>query len=564
MIAASVKLPSHRFNYWTDPIGRHKPCVLIVGAGLSMGLAPLPGKLVNELIPKQEAIEKNLGIQTDFPLNEKEPQTLYQWADRCIAEIKLQTNDAEQAKLKFISAIGLMNDERFAAKANVPARGATPRHRIIARLAREGCIENVWSINWDLWLEAAFDCVGMTSVQYHSGYGVLPQCWKTQYETWVPPNPPQGGKQTVTLFKPHGCIGDLHRGGKVLLITESELGEPFGDSLNQTVTRMKKDLTANALCVMGWSASEPYLQTIFQDLKAANCLSGSLAIIDPYPKIGPAEFGNTHALLIDAYGKTNSDAICKVESENFGTTDDLMLWIQLQRGLNALKAACSSQQCIVQLLDSHLQTLESPVPNSFALGWVSSWFDTFLPVWLRLCFNCKAETFMAAGAVVHPDCLPLRLRDAHIPWGDLDKIRNDLISAALIYMQLAQIEPQDTAQLPWDFESYPGAFWHIEERHLLIPVPIWAEEKCISLAVLKPLMESRQWGDKGRIRALSVLPITYDNEGQCRINDQAAQLSRWRQELSGLMPHAQFASEKSIGVASLSDLNHRSTVKQAA
>lgn len=565
MVAASAQLPSHRFNYWTDLTANHKPCVLIVGAGLSSGLAPRPDELILELIPKQESIEKTLGIQTNFFLSKQNTETLYQWADRCIAEISLQTKDEKQAKLKFVNAIGLTNDERFAAKANVPTRGVTPRHRVIARLAREGSIDNVWSINWDLWLEASFDSVGMKHIIYSAGLGSdLPQAWKMTYETWVPPNPPQVDSQTITLFKPHGCISALHRGSTVLLITESELGKQLSAPHNQSVTRMKKDLTGNALCVMGWSASEPYLQAVFRELNEAQCLSASsLAIIDPFPKIDSSDANkNTHSFLIDAYEKTNKDVLCKVGTENFDTTDDLMLWIQSQRGLNALRAACHGNKSVVKILDTHLVAIEFPQPRDCTLSWVSSWFDTFLPVWLRLCFNCKAETFVAAGKPVHPDFLPLRLRDAHIPWGDLDKVRKDLKAAALIYMQIANASGMDAEQMRWDFESYPGALWCTQERHLFVPVPIWADEDCISLAVLKPLMESRQWADKGRIRSLSVLPITYD-EGLVLTTDWTVRLLRWKQELSGLMPHAKFAVDAGIGVVSLNDLINGSTIVKA-
>jgi hypothetical protein len=438
MTLSTITLPSHRFNYWTEVVKKHKPCVLIVGAGLSSDLAPRPDQLVRELFPRQESIQKNLQITVEFKLDANKPDTLYQWAEHCIDAIKERGIDENQAKRQFLDAIGLTSDGRFAAKANVPARGATPRHRVIARLAREGRIENVWSLNWDLWLEAAFDCVGMTAIQYASVFkNAFPRYWKTQYESWVPSTqPPEEIEENVTVFKPHGCIRSLHHGNPTFVITATELAQKRSGFSETAMARMTADLKGNALCVIGWSVSEPYIRPLFENLKYVHCLTGSLAIIDPNPN------DDGHNFLINAYDKTNDESICKVQIKGFGTTDDLMLWIQLQRGLNSLKAACNGLNNIVNFLDAHLKEADFPYPNTSYLGWAASWFDSFLPVWLRLCFNCKAEIFMSAGAPVSHEFLPLQLRDAHVPWGDLDRPRKDLRAAALIYVKLAAAEKQ--------------------------------------------------------------------------------------------------------------------------
>jgi hypothetical protein len=76
-------------------------------------------------------------------------------------------------------------------------------------------------------------------------------------------------------------------------------------------------------------------------------------------------------------------------------------------------------------------------------------------------------------------------------------------------------------------------------------------------------MESRQWSDKGRIRILSVMPIQYD-QGSAVTDDRAEKVSRWKQELSNLMPHAAFAADGGISVVTLSELQLKRSVKEAA
>lgn len=113
----TIKLPGHGFNYWTDPVSKQIP-VLIIGAGFSSGLAPRPDELVEDLQPKQIDIEARLGVNTGFELDKSSSLTLYMWAERCISELTKKMSEKE-AKVLFARAIGLMTDARFAARANV-------------------------------------------------------------------------------------------------------------------------------------------------------------------------------------------------------------------------------------------------------------------------------------------------------------------------------------------------------------------------------------------------------------------------------------------------------------
>lgn len=164
----TITLPGHSFPYWSDPGEHHSPPALVIGAGFSTPQVRLPYQLTVHYAEQQNAIEKALCIATsfNFKLNENgkanDPDDLYCWAERCVNElIKKPGATADTAKRRFISAIGLLEDQQFAATANIPLRGTTPRHRVLARFAREGCIYSLWSLNWDLWLEAAFEAVGL-------------------------------------------------------------------------------------------------------------------------------------------------------------------------------------------------------------------------------------------------------------------------------------------------------------------------------------------------------------------------------------------------------------------
>lgn len=540
----NIKLPKHRFEYWTNPSSKHTP-VLIVGAGLSSGLAPRPDELIRDLIPKQHDIEDDLGVKTGIQLDLYDSKTLYHWAGRCIAEL-LQEMPESKAKIRFATAIGLMNDARFAAKANVPLRGTTPRHRVIARLAREGRIRSVWSTNWDLWLEAAFESVGIECITKATANDLsLPKSWISRYEGWVPPTPPTSDEETLTLFKPHGCIRALHEGNTRFLVTDSELNKSLRDHEPQCVVRMKADLTNADTCIIGWSASENYLQQLFADLKDASVLSNSLAIVDPFPKLNSLiENESGHLKLINAYGKEADDVVCEVKPSGLGSTDDLMLWIQFQRGLGVLASVCANDKNIVEVCMRHSKKMQEPLSEIVGLEWAIQWFDSFLPVWLRLCFNCQAQEFVN-GVSLQAAAIPIHLRDAHIPWGDIGLQRNDLRAAANIYRQIDRIHSNDDRKTSWDFDAYPGGFWNSESQHLLVPVPIWCEIDAISLAALKPLIDSRHWNDKGQIRKLSIVPI-YPTQTGLEIRMNGAALSRWKQELCALMPHAAFATESSI------------------
>ena len=277
----SITLPGHDFPYWSDPKADDTPPVLIVGAGLSAPMVPLPSWLATDYADRQDQIERALGIHTGVVITRGKAEDLYRWAGCCIAELrKLDGATEDWAKRRLVNAMGLLEDARFAANASVPLRGTTPRHRVLARLAREGRIYSMWSLNWDLWLEAAFDAVGLIRsnlAPIEAAIG-LPSAWIKSYQAWLPPNSPTAKQYSITLYKPHGCIRALYEGtNSTFRITDAELKE---DAPENVKNQLQTELNRKPVCAMGWGATEENLQKIFMACANASTLSGGLTVVE--------------------------------------------------------------------------------------------------------------------------------------------------------------------------------------------------------------------------------------------------------------------------------------------
>jgi hypothetical protein len=259
-----ITLPGHSFPYWSDPGDSQSPPALIIGAGFSAPQVRLPFQLAINYAEQQSEIEKALGISTDFEFNldgagkANSPDDLYCWAGRCVEELKkLPDAKNETAKRRFIDAIGLLEDSGFAATANVPLRGTWPRHRVLARLAREGCIYSLWSLNWDLWLEAAFEAVGLVRKgSAHQNFSdELPTAWKKSYQVFLPSDAPNVSNNCIPLYKPHGCIGAFAaRADETFKITKAELEEDVPTAVQDS---LYAQLNGKPVCAIGWGADLP-------------------------------------------------------------------------------------------------------------------------------------------------------------------------------------------------------------------------------------------------------------------------------------------------------------------
>lgn len=557
----SITLPDHDFPYWSDPEKNDSPPALIVGAGFSAPQVSLPAKLATQYAKRQSEIEETLGIATSFEFKPDEdgwciPDELYLWADKCIDELKDSKGDqVHKAKQKFIEAIGLLEDQEFAATSNVPLRGTTPRHRVLARLAREGCIHSLWSLNWDLWLEAAFEAVGLVRKHpedLHSS-DALPDKWKKSYQVLLPSDKPRQKNSCIQLFKPHGCIRAFAEGNSnTFQITQTELATKVDSAIRQD---LQGQLTGKPVCTLGWGATEQNLQEIFRDCAVANRLQqGSLTIVSLSWNDGIQTTDSRHSGLARNFSQGVLDTLCVVQKNSPGTTDDMMQWIQALRSLRRFKAVVAglapTNATLLQQIEQQIDAFKSPVFWGTSSGWALSWFDTFVPVWSRVCFSVKAIVFKKDGDIP-VSVLPMTRRDEHIPLNDRDVDRWDILSAAHLYATLLSV---NTGASPgFDFENFPGAFLHIETRWLLIPVPMWAGVGDISLVAIKPLMESRHWGDISRVKGVCLLRIPRDSDEVVARDDDS--ISVWKHGVASVMKLSAFARAERIDDCHVRDLS---------
>ncbi len=102
--------------------------------------------------------------------------------------------------------MGILDNPAWLGKIDMPLRGTSPRHRVVARFAKEKRWHAIWSLNWDCLLE-----VGLESVGFDEYQALTQQPWPTTYVTYVTHNdlPPNADDDTVTVYKPHGCVKSL-------------------------------------------------------------------------------------------------------------------------------------------------------------------------------------------------------------------------------------------------------------------------------------------------------------------------------------------------------------------
>ena len=196
-VSTKVDLP-HNFPSLRN--GPRKP-VLICGAGMSSGLVPS----VKDLTKECPQAEKKLGCSA--PRNDGDLDKdgyLYDWAEQIYQQ--LQNRQEPLPKLKIADALGLLDNPAWLGKVVMPLRENWPRHRVIARFAREKRWHAIWSLNWDCLLEAGLESVGFDEVQ-----PLTKQPWPTTYVTYVTTDDAQSSADddTVTVYKPHGCVKSL-------------------------------------------------------------------------------------------------------------------------------------------------------------------------------------------------------------------------------------------------------------------------------------------------------------------------------------------------------------------
>lgn len=467
-----AKLP-HQFEKLTS--GEEK-AVLMVGAGLSYGIVPMAAGL----LPYAQKIVQELNIaddkfsHIDIESDDGKRSAIYHYSDVILSHYP--------DKLDYASRLGILNNPKWYAKVGLPLRGTTPRHRVIARFARENLLHEIWSYNWDTVLESAFEAVGFTRGRIDE----IKQPWNSLFDTIITYDDltasPTGG--FFKVYKPHGCLHAMKKaqelkrsnlaeskkiaerfmiGQNELLLekqwTEEEPGSTFlslmHTSLNQHVT------------IVGWSLPEKYVHDkLAYIMNKISAKIEHLSIIDPYYQTGHATIANRYNLNQDnthfAVAPTQADL----------TTDNLFLALQAKYSLKQLLKNTDEQSDewnTIQQVINHCDL--GNAKNAYI-----SWADDFLPAWIRLCWrteNLKVRNF-------NPFDIRLEKPDIHIPYQGIETTRIDMEMAAKIFHHI------QNSKIDWNFTKFPGGLWSHKDALLVIPLP---NATFSSLHVIKPLIK---------------------------------------------------------------------------
>jgi hypothetical protein len=517
----------HRFSYL---LGRSRELpVLFCGAGLSFGLVPGPDELLENY---QTVAESALGcgpITLDDSEAQNEPGRFYWWAERALAGCS--GGDLRPKKLRLSDSLSILRDPRWLGRAGLPLRRTTPRHRVIARLAREGIWSAVWSLNWDCLLENAFEEVGL--VRDGPPYGFS---WKTAYVTHITNRDitKLGRGHCVRVHKPHGCVRAMVAAEHAWQQRDNETAQALSERFMigaQELTRRDEDavdrgfadafgseLRSHPMIVIGWKAAEPILQQGIKRAVAALPDKPNLSVIDI------AFNDNGHRQIANEYGLTPEQVHFQVFPEDCPTTDRLFLWIQAQYALDCLRAHCPGN--IEPTIKRWADSLKNPCGAAF----FASFADNFLPAWMRLCWR--------AGVVrcrsFEPHLLDLSKPEVHVPWDIANIERPDLRAAAQLLARLPD------AGGDWDAARFPGALWRVQDLCLAVPLPAWGEPA--SLSGLNPLLQALE-RDIAFVRKLTVLPLHPDGQ-----QIASADAQRLVEGLAGLVRVPSFAESGRIEI----------------
>jgi len=529
-----------QFRVWIDPRCPLQPPIVLVGAGLSAGLVPLALNLALGVGARKKEIERQLGVTSQLQV--ASATDLYAWAGECLAQLVSSGMTDAAAKRMLADSIGVTTDPSFLARANVPLRGTTPRHRVLGRLAREGRVSAIWSFNWDCWLEASLETVGLMRGETPENRSVAPEAWKLKYHVWVNSESNAENAATLSVFKAHGCVRSLAEGRGDFVITAQEMGARFEEQQHERKARMGSQIAGRSAITLGWSASEKYVREFFELQHRANNLGSRITIVDSAPR------NPEHLNVCASFNCGIDEAAAQVAREGPGTTDDLLLWIQTLRGLASLKEACTGNAQMLRTIEEVSSGIPAFSSDTFSSNWCVSLLDCWLPIWLRTCFLSKAQRYGTVPGE-EAEIVPSEHRDVHIPWGGNLQDRADLQAAASLLTSLHRAAPEHS----WDYDTFPGALWNRPKQLIVIAVPIWLSTEDISAIYLKPLVESSHWAHKARIRRILLLPL-HSPSAPAAQDYRAERLERWKESISSLFGNAHLASPNTILVTDLDEI----------
>lgn len=542
----------HTFPNVLNPASQ--AAVLLIGAGMSNQIAPSVDDVVKHVRTTHAQIVADVGFDPSPP-----PTgfgDFYDWAERLFDGLRTHSGlNAATAKIRLAELIGVTTNPAYQEKVEAVAlRKFWARHRVAARLAREGRWKSIWSLNWDCVLESALDCIGLRP---HPQPGTSPASsvpWNQWYIVWSPGDltAPAGHNGTIYVCKPHGCVRKIVAGNPLFIVTRSEL-QALTPQLQPAVEELNVGLAHAPLVAAGWRADEDYICRNIEGLRNKAMLLGAgpdrLSVINrtwyPSPAVTPPTH---HDRLAATFGVTRDNCFFEVSKSGMPSIDELFQWTQTRYFLRLLInfAAHGPWAAVVPQLSAVEDFFAEPRPIEV----INFFVDDFLSVWNRLCFNTGGVVYIRNSAPIPQPLVATDLRDEHIPWMYDQAVRHDLLATIPLLLRMWG-QRNVAGAVQWDFGEFPGALWDGLNGHLVLPLPAWGDTgKPIDLAGLKPLIEGRSWERKGEIRKLSVLPLHSDPAAAAFDDAKFAM----RSSIASLMPSAAFASASSLAVASLADI----------
>ncbi len=530
--------------------GNYRPSVLILGAGMSTGLVPLPGKLLEH---KRGNAEAALGCSSAVPTIPDPPaEDLYRWADDIWNELTHQGD--QNPKLTIAESLDIPSDECW--RGCISTQRNTPKHRVVARFARERLWHHIWSLNWDCVQESALENVG---IRRGGVDGQMP--WPTVFNTLVTADDcvRMGETDSIKVIKPHGCVmalidaqkekakGNTARSinlSERFLITATELKNLTpaiveGAEQQFIFSTLVTALASHPFIVAGWSVSEPYLVDRIKT-SVEPLLRRQLPLaIDEVSIISRRFNEDGHTELARCYGRDEAGAHINVGQPGLDV-DQLFLWLQALYAIQFLRQRAPAFDR--PALDALNAELDQPPNNpAFAITWV----DDFLPVWVRLCWRnglvaCENQN----AEPVEIDDVPLERRDEHIPWTLPNIPRPELTAASRILAALHRSGHGSS----WNYEQFPGGFY--SDFQLVIPIPIWASAPPNDLRGLKPLIDAIKQHGAGYIGRVALVFISPNPASV--ISDATKRV--WKQLVARDLSMARFANADAIEEFQLENL----------
>lgn len=488
-----AQLP-HQFEKLTS---KEEKAVLMVGAGLSYGIVPMAAGLlpIAQKVAEELNLSSELFSHIDTTSDEGKRSAIYHYSDVILK--------AYPDKLAYVKKLGILENPKWYAKVDLPLRGTTPRHRVIARFAREDLWHEIWSFNWDIILESALEAVGFERSRLEG----VKQPWNTLFDSLVTyddlaPAPPHN---VFRIFKPHGCLNAM-KTSEALCVSNpaksKEIADRFmigndeltnyndwsSDEPGKTFLSQLHTSLNNHIMIVGWSLPEKYVhEKLVYIMNPVEGDDEQLSIIDPFYQEG-------HRVISQRYKQDKSKVHFSVApTQSTLSTDKLFLALQTKYSLKQLLANTDNSTPAYSSIQNSLNDCNLGNAKDNLLTWA----DDFLPAWVRLCWRSGIITLRS----FQPHDIRLEKHDVHIPYCGVEVSRTDLEMAGEIFHLIQQ------SRQYWDFSSFPGGLWDYEKRRLVIPLP---NADYNSLYALKPLIQTIEQ-KIGFIAGIVILPISHQS-----------------------------------------------------